>query len=173
MDDGSSCPNQAYASQWSVYNLVTGKPLLDTTFRNYHWGNTPIDSNSNSNANSNACTVLSSRMKQPENVENEIDSPWNHILSNMTSRQTYAELESFILSLDVEYKKVMKCTVQKFKKKKHTSDVIAEKLRHADAPKNHLSVITLADGNCCTHSLSIVGFGDDSKTHSNKGKNCY
>ena len=37
MDDGSSCPNQAYASQWSVYNLVTGKPLLDTTFRNYHW----------------------------------------------------------------------------------------------------------------------------------------
>ena len=37
MGDGSSCPNQAYASQWSVYNLVTGKPLLDTAFRNYHW----------------------------------------------------------------------------------------------------------------------------------------
>ena len=27
MGDGSSCPNQAYASQWSVYNLVTRKPL--------------------------------------------------------------------------------------------------------------------------------------------------
>ena len=58
-----------------VYNLVTGKPLLDTTFRNYHWGNNPIDSNSDSNSDSNTCPLLSSRMKQPENVENEIDGP--------------------------------------------------------------------------------------------------
>ena len=81
----------------------------------------------------------------------------------MRSCQTYAELESFILSVDVEYKKAMKSTVQKFNKRKHTSDVVAEKSRHVDSPKNHLCVITLADGNCCTHSLSIAGFGDESK----------
>ena len=77
--------------------------------------------------------------------------------------KTYSELESYILSLYPEHTKAIKCTAQKFKKMRHTLELIAEKLKHTDAPKTHLSVITLGDGNCCAYSLNITGFGNDSK----------
>ena len=162
--DGSSCPNQAYASQWSVYNLITGKPLLDTAFRNQHWGNVISDSNIDSNANCNANLLLSRKMKLSQCSETEFDGRlWSEILSILELFQTYSELESYILSLYPEHTKAIKCTVQKFKKMRHTLELIAEKLKHTDVPKTHLSVITLGDGNCCAYSLNITGFGNDSK----------
>ena len=102
-------------------------------------------------------------MKLVECSEIEADSPWNDMLSTLESFQTYVELESYILSLEVEHTKPMKCSVQKFKGKKHKLDVIAEISKHTDSPQNHSPVLTLGDGNCCPHSLSIAGFGDDSK----------
>ena len=68
MSDGSTCPNQAYASQWMVYNLVTGKRLMDNSFKNKHWGR--VDSNANSNAKCNASKkCVSSCMKVPSPPE--------------------------------------------------------------------------------------------------------
>ena len=143
MGDGSSCPNQAYASQWSIYNLVTGKPLLDTAFRNYHWGNTDSNSDGNITICDSNGVLRSSRMKLVECSEIEADSPWNDMLSTLESFQTYVELESYILSLEVEHTKPMKCSVQKFKGKKHKLDVIAEISKHTDSPQNHSPVLTL------------------------------
>ena len=37
------------------------------------------------------------------------------------------------------------------------------KCPNTDSPQNHSPVLTLGDGNCCPRSLSIAGFGDDSK----------
>ena len=91
-------------------------------------------------------------MKLVECSEIEADSPWNDMLSTLESFQTYVELESYILSLEVEHTKPMKCSVQKFKGKKHKLDVIAEISKHTDSPQNHSPVLTLGDGNCCPQS---------------------
>ena len=102
-------------------------------------------------------------MKLVECCEIEADSPWNVMLSTFESFQTYVKLESYILSLEVEHTKLMKCIVQKFKGKKHKLDVIAEISKHTDSPQNHSPVLTLGDGNYCPCSLSIAGFGDNLK----------
>ena len=117
LSDGSCCPNQAYASQWSVYNLVTGKPLLDSRFRNQHWASIGNDSNADSNVDSNGRRIKSSKMKVTRNVSTVEHGPWSQTLSTLESFQTYSELETYVLSLGPYYTKCMKCTVQKFRKK--------------------------------------------------------
>ena len=85
LSDGSCCPNQAYASQWSVYNLVTGKPLLDSRFRNQHWASIGNDSNADSNADSNGRRIKSSKMKVTRNVSTLEHGPWSQTLSTLES----------------------------------------------------------------------------------------
>ena len=169
LGDGSSCPNRAYALQWMVYNLVTGKPLLDSGFRNQHWAKSTNDNNTNSHADSNAesssCGIYSSRMKPPKNYTSVEDGLWYQILSILDSFPTYSELETYVLLLGPEYTKCMHCTVQKFRKRIHVVDDIAQKSKPPDAPQNHLYTVTARDGNCCPRTLNIGGFGDDSTTY--------
>ena len=102
LSDGSCCPNQAYASQWSVYNLVTGKPLLDSGFRNKHWEsntNCNADCNTDSDANRTFCKIRSSKMKCPEYCTEVEIGPWYQILSTLGSFTAYSELETYVLSL--------------------------------------------------------------------------
>ena len=122
LSDGSTCPNQAYSSQWMVYNLVTGKPLKDTSFKNKHWGIT--DSNADCNANCNdkiSCPskCLSSCMKvekhnelSPELVLND---QWREILQIIHSYPTYSEVETYVFSLNPQHSATTKCSVQKFR----------------------------------------------------------
>ena len=122
LSDGSTCLNQAYSSQWMVYNLVTGKPLMDTSFKNKHWGKT--DSNTDSNADSNGKTnephkCVSSHMKvekhsylSPELVLND---QWQDILKIIHGYQTYSEVETYVFSLNPQHSATTKCSVQKFR----------------------------------------------------------
>ena len=168
LGDGSSCPNKAYASQWSVFNLVTGKPLMDPTFKNEHWG-------SNSHADSHADShtqkinhVRTSGMKiqevaVPEVPLQEASTQWSEILNILGSFSTCSDLETYVLSLNEKYSKAVKCAVQKFRKCRHWVDIVAKKSMHTDSPANVVPVVTIGDGNCCPRSLSIAAFGDDSR----------
>ena len=90
-----------------VYNLVTGKPLMDTSFKNKHWVIT--DSNADCNTDCNGKTscpskCLSSCMKvekynelSPELVLND---QWMEILKIIHSYPTYSEVETYVFSLN-------------------------------------------------------------------------
>ena len=163
LDDGSSCPNQAYSSQWSVFNLVTGKPLMDPSFRNEHWGNSHADSHADSHAQSSVKIVKSDGMKTQQLEVLDVHSEWSDILNVLHGFDTYNELESYVFSLSTDYTKPIKCSIQKFRKCRHRLDKIAHKALHTDAPQNVIPVVTLGDGNCFPRSLSIAAFGDDSR----------
>ena len=170
LGDGSACPNQAYASQWSVYNLVTGKPLMDPSFKNNHWGKnirSNSDANSNdSHADSHARKSLQCKnpgMKTQHAETTEITGQWSEILDILNSFRTYNQLERYVFSLNEDYTNSMKCTIQRFRKCRHHVDFVAKMSLHVDAPENVLPVLTIGDGNCCPRSLSIAAFGDDSR----------
>ena len=126
LSDGSTCPNQAYSSQWIVYNLVTGKPLMDTSFKNKHWNITDSndDSNDDCNADCNGKTscpskCLSSCMKvethnelSPELV---LSDQWRQILKIMHSYPTYSKVETYVFSLNPQHSATTKCSVEKFR----------------------------------------------------------
>ena len=173
MSDGSTCPNQAYASQWLVYNLVTGKPLMDNSFKNKHWGR--VGSNANSNANSNAskkCVLSCMKVPSPEKnnapaheIDVEVNHQWKDILCILDSYPTYSEMENYVFSLNPQHTSVTKCSVQKFRRTRHRIDTVAQQSMHTDAPPNHVPVFTVGDGDCFPRSLSIATFGDDSRTY--------
>ena len=171
LGDGSSCPNKAYASQWSVFNLVTGKPLMDPTFKNEHWGSNSHADSHDSHADSHAQKrnhVRTSGMKiqevaVPEVPLQEASTQWSEILNILGSFSTYSDLETYVLSLNEKYSKAVKCAVQKFRKCRHRVDIVAKKSMHTDSPANVVPVVTIGDGNCCPRSLSIAAFGDDSR----------
>ena len=171
LGDGSACPNQAYASQWSVVNLVTGKPLMDPSFKNDHWSRN-INSNADSNdsdANSNARRNFQSKSpgmktQHAEGAEgSDVTGQWSDIVDILNSFSTYTQLENYVFSLDENYTNSMKCAIQRFRKCRHRIDGVAQKSLHVDAPENVLPVVTIGDGNCCPRSLSIAAFGDDSR----------
>ena len=100
LSDGSTCPNQAYSSQWMVYNLVTGKPFMDTLFKNKYWGIT--DSNIDCNGKTSCPSkCLSSCMKVEKHnelsLELVLNDQWREILQIIHSYPTYSEVETLCL----------------------------------------------------------------------------
>ena len=151
LSDGSTCPNQAYSSQWMMYNLVAGKPLMDTSFKNKHWGIT--DSNANCNSKTTCPSkCLSSCMKVEKHnelsLELVLNDQWREILQIIHSYLTYSEVETYVFSLNPQHSATTKCSVQKFRRTQHKVDIVAQLSMHVDAPANHIPVYTHGDGDC-------------------------
>ena len=77
----------------------------------------------------------------PEVSLPEVSSEWSKIMNILDSFNTYSDLETYVLSLNEEYTKAVKCVVQKIRKGRHQIDHVARNLyMHTDSQVNVVPV---------------------------------
>ena len=99
-DEGRQCPNQAYASEWKVINIATGKPVLQENFINEHWDPNakktlePSDSNADSNTLPNVPeTYVQNVWKRKQSTKNRQPPKQTRSSQKVNWEEIYQEME--------------------------------------------------------------------------------
>lgn len=156
--DGSTCPNQAYASKWRVLNLRTGKPLVSESFKNTHWGLTVNNDNAEATDKADFDHTPNVFDSDDEELPTYLGFNWGQVFAKFQEKKNYFELEEYVLSIEENH--MMNLRIQKMPRNAAVDEVALQSIPK-DGPAGLHPVSILGDGNCFSRSVSTALYGTE------------